>query len=229
MTFVGVISTERVWPLVEVVSFDACLGLPPPSRPPSVCSPLTPWGVSLEWDGGHQEAFWQMVRCGFGAAYDSAKDEVREVEDAVKIASLIERFRHRGHLCANLDPLGRVPRGPWMSEVPMKAARYELSWISVGMWNFLTVLMGFNGSPNLLLGCGVWELKSRGFFGLESVFSWKLKGMYLGCLNFAQMHTLACHLGFQEWTCGWLMYCLLVWLMQASKVSSLLTLIWIIP
>ena len=55
------------------------------------------------------------------------EDTQLEVEDAMKIASLIERFRHRGHLCANLDPLGRVQRGPWMSEQPNNRHRYVLS------------------------------------------------------------------------------------------------------
>lgn len=40
-----------------------------------------------------------------------------EVEDAVKVTALVGAFRTRGHLCARLDPLGRVKRGPWLSEV----------------------------------------------------------------------------------------------------------------
>lgn len=56
------------------------------------------------------------IRCFGGMQVDTSDEIQREIEDAVKIASLIERFRHRGHLCANLDPLQRAQRGPWMSE-----------------------------------------------------------------------------------------------------------------
>lgn len=46
-----------------------------------------------------------------------------EVEAAVKVATLIERFRHRGHFCAQLDPLNRVSRGPWLSSNPHRHSR----------------------------------------------------------------------------------------------------------
>ena len=68
----------------------------------------------------------KFVRYTYGGTqFDApAKEDVQaEVEDAVKIASLIERFRHRGHLCANLDPLQRVLRGPWMSEAHSRTGR----------------------------------------------------------------------------------------------------------
>lgn len=39
-----------------------------------------------------------------------------EVADALKMAAMVGVFRGRGHLAAQLDPLGRAPRGPWFAE-----------------------------------------------------------------------------------------------------------------
>ncbi|KAK9810028.1 hypothetical protein WJX72_003602 [[Myrmecia] bisecta] len=39
-----------------------------------------------------------------------------EVADTLKVAALVQTFRSRGHLAAQLDPLGRVRYGPWLSE-----------------------------------------------------------------------------------------------------------------
>jgi len=40
-----------------------------------------------------------------------------EIQDALRVASLVGSFRSKGHLVALLDPLGRVERGPWLEEV----------------------------------------------------------------------------------------------------------------
>lgn len=39
-----------------------------------------------------------------------------EIEDTLKVASLIHSFRNDGHLAAALDPLQRVRQGPWLAE-----------------------------------------------------------------------------------------------------------------
>ena len=40
-----------------------------------------------------------------------------EVSDTLKVAALVQCFRSRGHLGAQLDPLKRVAHGPWMEDV----------------------------------------------------------------------------------------------------------------
>ena len=40
-----------------------------------------------------------------------------EASDTLKVAALVQRFRSRGHLVAQLDPLKRVAHGPWMEDV----------------------------------------------------------------------------------------------------------------
>ena len=53
-----------------------------------------------------------------------------EVADALKMAAMVGVFRGRGHLAAQLDPLGRAPRGPWLSEAAERttsAGLYVLS------------------------------------------------------------------------------------------------------
>ena len=39
-----------------------------------------------------------------------------EIEDTLKVASLIHSFRNDGHLAAALDPLQRVRQGSWLAE-----------------------------------------------------------------------------------------------------------------
>jgi len=39
------------------------------------------------------------------------------LSDALKMAELIHRFRARGHLVAQLDPLGRCAGGPWVGPI----------------------------------------------------------------------------------------------------------------
>lgn len=40
-----------------------------------------------------------------------------DVEDTLKLAALIRRFRSRGHLVAQLDPLKRTAGGPWLGPI----------------------------------------------------------------------------------------------------------------
>lgn len=40
-----------------------------------------------------------------------------EVADTLKVAALVQQFRSRGHLVAQLDPLRRVQFGPWCGDV----------------------------------------------------------------------------------------------------------------
>eukprot|EP00878_Enallax_costatus_P032557 GHUV01035790.1.p1 GENE.GHUV01035790.1~~GHUV01035790.1.p1 ORF type:complete len:343 (+),score=85.48 GHUV01035790.1:708-1736(+) len=40
-----------------------------------------------------------------------------DVEDTLKLAALIRRFRDRGHLIAQLDPLKRTAGGPWLGPI----------------------------------------------------------------------------------------------------------------
>ena len=46
-----------------------------------------------------------------------------DVEDNLKVASLVHAFRSEGHLAAKLDPLQRVAQGPWLAET-----RQPTSW-----------------------------------------------------------------------------------------------------
>ncbi|DBA67070.1 hypothetical protein WJX79_005030 [Trebouxia sp. C0005] len=41
---------------------------------------------------------------------------VLEIEDSLRVASLVHSFRNDGHLAAALDPLRRVKQGPWLTE-----------------------------------------------------------------------------------------------------------------
>jgi hypothetical protein len=50
-----------------------------------------------------------------------------EVEDSLKLAVLIRRFRSRGHLVAQLDPLKRTPGGPWLGPIGDEYSRADHS------------------------------------------------------------------------------------------------------
>ena len=50
-----------------------------------------------------------------------------EVEDTLKLAALIRRFRSRGHLVAQLDPLKRTPGGPWLGPIGDEYTRADHS------------------------------------------------------------------------------------------------------
>lgn len=56
--------------------------------------------------------------CTYGA-----EELEQEVRDAVKVTELVGEFRTRGHLCAQLDPLKRVKRGPWFSDLAQTRPR----------------------------------------------------------------------------------------------------------
>lgn len=56
-----------------------------------------------------------LAQCADAEAGQSVEDEVA---DTLQVAALVNRFRQEGHLLAQLDPLGRVPHGPWMTDSP---------------------------------------------------------------------------------------------------------------
>lgn len=46
-----------------------------------------------------------------------------DLTDALKVAELIHRFKSRGHLVAQLDPLKRCAGGPWVGPIGMENDR----------------------------------------------------------------------------------------------------------
>lgn len=56
---------------------------------------------------------------GWPASTDSSTEiaHVTDVEDTLKLAAMIRRFRSRGHLVAQLDPLKRTAGGPWLGPI----------------------------------------------------------------------------------------------------------------
>jgi hypothetical protein len=42
---------------------------------------------------------------------------LQEVSDTLKVAACLRRFRSRGHLVSQLDPLQRTPGGPWLGPI----------------------------------------------------------------------------------------------------------------
>lgn len=51
---------------------------------------------------------------------------VLEIEDSLRVASLVHSFRNDGHLAAALDPLRRVKQGPWLTE-----SRHATTWYNL--------------------------------------------------------------------------------------------------
>lgn len=50
-----------------------------------------------------------------------------DIGDTLKVAALVQHFRSRGHLVAQLDPLRRVPHGPWFGDVGVPSPWYGLA------------------------------------------------------------------------------------------------------
>ena len=48
----------------------------------------------------------------------AADESLAEVADTLRVAAMVQEFRRHGHLVAQLDPLRRPARGPWLAEVP---------------------------------------------------------------------------------------------------------------
>ena len=44
-----------------------------------------------------------------------------QTADTIKIVGLIQQFRCKGHLTAQLDPLQRVEYGPWMADIGIQS------------------------------------------------------------------------------------------------------------
>jgi hypothetical protein len=64
------------------------------------------------------------------------------LEDTLRVVELIRRFRSRGHLVAQLDPLRRTPGGPWLGPIGDEYSRADYT---------LTQLVGsypYDGSPD---------------------------------------------------------------------------------
>ena len=47
-----------------------------------------------------------------------------QVADTIRIVNLIHKFRCKGHLTAQLDPLKRVAYGPWMADIGISSPWY---------------------------------------------------------------------------------------------------------
>ena len=62
-----------------------------------------------------------------------------ELADTLKVAALVQRFRQRGHLVAQLDPLRRVTYGPWLGDIGKASPWYTLLiqqvLNSIGVWH----------------------------------------------------------------------------------------------
>lgn len=67
----------------------------------------------------------------------SSEVAVLEIEDTLKVASLVHSFRNDGHLAAALDPLRRIQQGPWLAESRRATTWYTLS----GSQYEVTILM----------------------------------------------------------------------------------------
>lgn len=81
---------------------------------------------------------WSSVVSRFRFRCDYAGGEsqpttvpLEAVDDTLKVARLIRLFRSRGHLAAQLDPLKRTPRGPWLSEDGSEGPRDERSLLAL--------------------------------------------------------------------------------------------------
>lgn len=55
-------------------------------------------------------------------------DLAAEVHDHTQVLTVLTQFRHRGHLLAQLDPLKRVPFGPWLGSANAEARCAALSY-----------------------------------------------------------------------------------------------------
>ena len=60
------------------------------------------------------------------------QDVEAQLADTIKIVSLIQKFRNKGHLAAQLDPLKRVAYGPWMADIGICSPWYFLSSSCIG-------------------------------------------------------------------------------------------------
>ena len=84
-------------------------GLEGDCQHPCRCYPSGLRGLPLEQETAHSEA---------------------QLADTIKIVSLIQRFRSKGHLTAQLDPLKRVAYGPWMADIGISSPWCALSCLS---------------------------------------------------------------------------------------------------
>ena len=65
-----------------------------------------------------------MLKRALQRRWFSSEAATSEIEDTLKVASLIHSFRNDGHLAAALDPLQRVRQGPWLAE-----SRQATTWL----------------------------------------------------------------------------------------------------
>ena len=54
---------------------------------------------------------------GLPLEQETAASLEHRMADTIKIVALIQKFRCKGHLTAQLDPLKRVAYGPWMADI----------------------------------------------------------------------------------------------------------------
>eukprot|EP00879_Flechtneria_rotunda_P031152 GHRR01034006.1.p1 GENE.GHRR01034006.1~~GHRR01034006.1.p1 ORF type:complete len:719 (+),score=247.47 GHRR01034006.1:550-2706(+) len=62
------------------------------------------------------------------APYESilqSQSQLADIEDTLKLAACIRRFRSRGHLIAQLDPLKRTAGGPWLGPIGDQYSRSD--------------------------------------------------------------------------------------------------------
>lgn len=69
--------------------------------------------------GSSQPQLQQQRRAASSGASSSSVDvpHLVDVQDSLRLATLLRRFRSRGHLVAQLDPLRRTSAGPWLGPV----------------------------------------------------------------------------------------------------------------
>lgn len=70
-----------------------------------------------------------LQNCAEAVPTASSLGQPAEVElaDSLKIVALVQQFRSRGHLVAQLDPLRRVAYGPWFGDIGVASP-----WCEVG-------------------------------------------------------------------------------------------------
>jgi hypothetical protein len=109
------------WPLAPLISItSSSLGAASGIRPPAGA----PWlrrGTQQRWPPGaaarglHTTTPSTSTTTASGVGHGALQPH--DLSDALKLAELIHRFRARGHLVAQLDPLRRCAGGPWVGPV----------------------------------------------------------------------------------------------------------------
>ncbi|KIY95215.1 2-oxoglutarate dehydrogenase E1 component, partial [Monoraphidium neglectum] len=109
-------------------------GLPAMARaclhtlPSSGSTAPTPAGATASGGGGGAAAAMP-----FSSSLSPGGDAINnhDVIDALKLSEMIHRFRARGHMMAQLDPLRRCKGGPWVGPIGQENDRSDLTLVAL--------------------------------------------------------------------------------------------------